>query len=499
MDHSKKKSSSGRRASKKVTNNSRGKGAGQAKTESSRKAQKRKPRAPKKETMTQVVSKVEVPSIILGAVPPVQIVGPSLPFNIDHERLRSVDPAVLERWRSDNLVVHPYPDPKTIEVDTNGFVVGYQSAPEGRSYALRPAEGQIVVPQPVLHTLMQDSLPQLLKSGNVPSQTVLKLISGLKPRGKAGDRFTVPAELLHSLLDLDLPDPLGAKGPGGGGRPVPSPQLAEQVYKQLLKGVPQVGWKDNLVFGVQNGEFLDASKANFYLAVWQMIMLTNHVCAWVEVNGDALKVIAAGMGYGHFAAKANSRGQGVGFTLHPRLELLGKPETIWAIANVGNTPDLRPGFRLHVKDKVSGKEYYTEVVHQKSMRGGMNQTAQTRYDQNVEVVKGNQGLSGVFVGGDWNCFLNTTKDTDPLKQAGYKLVYPNDSTSTQAMGGRLDGLFTYQVAEKVGHYQVINGWKSKLIGRGVTDHGYCRFVIYDTGGPATDGDADSQDVEVVVP
>jgi hypothetical protein len=47
-----------------------------------------------------------------------------------------------------------------------------------------------------------------------------------------------------------------------------------------------------------------------------------------------------------------------------------------------------------------------------------------------------------IVAGDFNDFIDkNTQVTAPLTAAGYLLVYPNDNTSTQSMGGRLDGFF----------------------------------------------------------
>lgn len=448
---------------------------------------------------------ITAPQIILGSQEPPQIVGPSLPFDIDNPRFHGLDPAVLDQWYSENLKLHEYPDPNAIEVDENGYVLGYTTKPDGRGYCLRDNESHIIVPDAVMQGLFQTDLPNLLKNGGVPSRTVLKMLTGLQPTDDDG-LFKMPSDLLSRLLDLNLPDPLNAKGgkgkggKGGGGQPLASPQLVEQVVDQAFAAakVGEVGYNDNLVVQVQNAEFLDASKATFFLNSWVKIAKRGHITMWVECDPPALSVIGKAAGYGHFCCKPNSRGQGVGFTIHPRLELLGPPESIWAIANVGGIRDLRPGFRLHLRDKTSGLEFYAEVLHLKSMRGGPAQTAPIRYKQCEETVIGNRGLTQpILVGGDFNTFLNNTSDTLPLTQAGYQLVYPHDTTSTQAMGGRLDGLFVYQLSQKVGHYQIFNWWKDARIRRTLTDHGCGRFVIYNTGGSATDAGDSGQSVEVV--
>jgi hypothetical protein len=461
--------------------------------------------APRKKGLPKVDKLVGLdlqPKIVLDQTPPA-IVGPSLPFDIDHPSLKGLDPAVVEAWREENIQVHEYPDRDSIDVDEDGYVVGLTMAPADRSYAVRE-QTHVIMPDKLVHGLMQDHLPNLLKSGNVPSPTVLKLLSGMKSTKQDGTRYKVPSELLHGLLNLNLPDPQAAKGGrsggGGGGNKVPSPQLAEQVYKQLLAGVPKAGYNDNLAVIIQNGEFLNASKASFYLEVWKMIQETAHIGMWIECDLAALTVIGKALGYGYFACKANSRGQGVGFLVHPRLKLLSAPETIWEIAWVANRSiaDLRPGYRLHVKDTVSGEEFYIMVMHPKSMRGGMNQTSPIRVEQFDEAVKANQGLSPIILAGDLNCILPNTSDIQPLIKANYKLVLPTDTTATQSMGSRLDGALTLLLKLLIGHYQVFNGWKNKQIGRGVTDHAMVRFILFGTGGPATDPDT-NYSVEVVVP
>ncbi len=60
-----------------------------------------------------------------------------------------------------------------------------------------------------------------------------------------------------------------------------------------------------------------------------------------------------------------------------------------------------------------------------------------RYPAGQKVVSGAKRAAG-----DYNDFVDrNTQVTKPLVSAGYKLVNPNDNTTTQAMGGRLDGFF----------------------------------------------------------
>lgn len=125
------------------------------------------------------IEAITTPQIILAPQEPVQIVGPSLPFNIDDPRLHGLDPAVLDQWYSENLKLHEYPDPNSIEVDDDGYVVGYVTKPDDRGYSIRESDSHIIVPDAVLTGLFKVNLPDLLKRGDAPSRSVLKLLTGL--------------------------------------------------------------------------------------------------------------------------------------------------------------------------------------------------------------------------------------------------------------------------------------------------------------------------------
>jgi len=275
----------------------------------------------------------------------------------------------------------------------------------------------------------------------------------------------------------------------GGPKKLPSPKLVEQEVLRLLGSMPVVGKEGNLVFGELNCEFGNTSKANYYAAAYQAIVERHHLIFLEEVDPGFVHTVGKANGYGHFAGTPNNRGQGVGFLVHPRLRLLGKPIEYPQITGVQGIPELRPAYRLDLEDATSGVKFSAVVVHLKSMRGGPAVTSPVRYQQLDILVKLLQGVSPVIISGDFNCFLDNTTDTQPLTNGGYKLVYPNDHTSTQQMGGRLDGYFTYQLTQKLGRYQIRPFWKNKQIGRAFTDHGLVSVVMYLPGGsPSTDPD-----------
>lgn len=309
-----------------------------------------------------------------------------------------------------------------------------------------------------------------------------------------------------SILSLPPVTPLQAKG-GKHGGPQASPQVVHQEVLKSFAGVPLVGKEGDLVIGEFNFEFLNASKAKYYAQAYEEIVKRHHLLLCVEVDHPGVSTIGAANGYGYWTSSANTRNQAVGIIAHPRLRKLAIEEWV-EVGNVQGVPDLRPGFAIQFEDTVSGLKFWACVFHLKSMRGGPAATAPIRYQQCQLIAKRLQGRTNVILGGDWNCFLNNTTDTQPLTQAGCKLVYPNDSTSTQVMGGRLDGFFTYQLSVKLGAYKVRNFWKIKALGRSLSDHGLlsCRtFKLACKPGsndpacqPGGDKDDESQSPDIVV-
>ncbi len=291
------------------------------------------------------------------------------------------------------------------------------------------------------------------------------------------------------------------KQPKGGSGPhsLPSATVVDQVISAYYKGMPNADITGPLVFGELNALFGSGQKALTYMSAWEKIVRPHHLMFWSEVAPDFCKEIGKHMGYGYWTSKDNSRGnQAVGFTAHPRLRLVQGPIAYNAVATVQGIQDLRPAYVCVFEDNWSGVIIKAMVVHLKSMRGGAKLTSPVRYQQCVEIVNAHgpatQGIKpalknpqtrntwrnqvygrgfldhggttyymplcvlpeserklalperikrGITVmAGDWNTFLNQTRDLDPLINAGYQIVNPTDATPTHSMGGRLDGAIT---------------------------------------------------------
>jgi hypothetical protein len=280
------------------------------------------------------------------------------------------------------------------------------------------------------------------------------------------------------------------KGKGSGhGNPV-NPQVVLAEVQKAFGNVPFVGNTGPIVLGEQNVEFGNASKANYYAAAYTEVVKRHHLLFIEEADFNFLQTVGKANGYGYFCSQQNSRGQAVGFLVHPRLRKIDLQE--WhEIERVQGVPDLRSALVLTLEDTVTKFRFTAIVVHLKSMRGGPAVTDPIRYQQCQILAQKLQaaGLTNVVLGGDWNFFVNTGTCAQPLTQIGAKLVYPNDATSTQAMGGRLDAFYTYQLACKLGAYKVRNWWKIKVLGRSFADHGLLSVRTFNLT-PCTPGSTD---------
>lgn len=263
------------------------------------------------------------------------------------------------------------------------------------------------------------------------------------------------------------------KGGGGRGRKLPNPNTVAAEAKAIMANIPDVGNTGNIVSGSWNLEFLDASKARYFLETYKIVVPKHHIIFASEVTQAGLDVIANALGWKAFASVENNRNQAVGFLVHPRLEVLGKPISYDEVATVQGIPNLRPAFRLNLRDTATGEEFAAVVNHLKSMRGGPKVTGPVRRQQCKKIAEALGPDFVGLVGGDWNTHLGNTTDTDPLTNAGFKLVCPNDRTATQSMGSRLDGYFKLN-AGHVGRMRVFNFWKNTKITRALSDHGVVR-------------------------
>ena len=252
-------------------------------------------------------------------------------------------------------------------------------------------------------------------------------------------------------------------------RPLPDAKVVADEVGKAIKDMPLAAEKGDLQIGEWNMEFLTADKARYFKDTYSQIVPRHHLLFVEEANDAGLKEIAKDNGYNYAVSRENSRGQAVGFLVHPRLEIV-KTTSIDAVANVQNIPDLRPALRVDLRDTTTGDEFSAVVVHLKSMLGGPEETAPIRTQQ-AQILANELGpdFKGI-IAGDWNTFLDKTRELNPLKSAGYQISNPTDQSSTQSMGGRLDGFVYRNLNGKLSDETVNPFFKNPLITRGLSDH-----------------------------
>jgi hypothetical protein len=262
-------------------------------------------------------------------------------------------------------------------------------------------------------------------------------------------------------------------GKKGGGKSLPNPLVVEAMVRKLVGRMPVLdgdGMTGNLIMGECNFEFGSLSKAKFFQESYRLLVERHHLIFASEVEDQFLDHLATlGTGYKSFCSVANTRNQAVGFVVHPRLKVLGQT-SYDDVGTVQGIPDLRPAFRLDLEDTVTGDKFAVVVVHLKSMRGGMQVSGKVRYQQcHVLATKLGKGFVGV-IAGDWNTFLDRTNDLDPLYNAGFRLIAPNNTEATHIMGGRLDGYVQLNMGG-LGCMKVRQLFGDPIVGRAFTDHG----------------------------
>lgn len=281
------------------------------------------------------------------------------------------------------------------------------------------------------------------------------------------------------FLTNDLGVALRDKNKKAGGKPkLPNPQQVLSEVQKYYRGLPAAGSTGNLVLGELNVEFGDASKAKYFRDAYVEIVSHLHLLAVEEVDSGWVTAVAqylqqaTGLSYQGFTSTANTRNQAVGFLVHPRLKVLNGPIEYMQVGTVQGIPDLRPAYRLDLLDTTSGAKFSATVVHLKSMRGGPAATSAVRYKQ-LDILQKLLGpnYSG-FVVGDLNYILTdkTLTDGDPLKNAGFQLFAPNDTTGTHAMGSRIDGWFYKNLSRQFRVYRVRRFYANPNITRAFCDH-----------------------------
>jgi hypothetical protein len=276
------------------------------------------------------------------------------------------------------------------------------------------------------------------------------------------------------------------------GKTLPDPSVVENIVSGMLTsaGLKPRGVPSGDVVAVElNCENCNISKAKFFGPAFKAIFECADVVYLEEVTCEAVQYFATITGYIGHCSKQNSRGQAVGFLVNPaRFEIIGPVEEWSEVAQIQGIQDLRPIVALKTKDKLTGGMQRRGVGHLKSLRGGERHAGAIQYQQyqkiavrmgmpvtgckpqlgqlrivqffkNLQLGRnltdhaanfwierqpvGVQCVDGMWVlAGDFNNFMGqVTQVYEPLTRLGYLLLYPHDRTSTQSMGGRLDGVF----------------------------------------------------------
>jgi exonuclease III len=258
------------------------------------------------------------------------------------------------------------------------------------------------------------------------------------------------------------------------------PQLAlELVKKELLPLNPALPNSTNISFGSWNTEYLWQAKAKHFIETYAEIASKHHVLALQEVSWPGLAIIAQHTGYNYIVSQPNSRGQAVGFLIHPRFTIKSHCEYS-QLMGVYGISNLRPALRVDLIDKQSDMSLSIITVHLKSMLGGVLHTSPIRLEQLKRLMIALENSpTPTLIAGDFNCFLDTSDDINPLLNNGFSMVNRNNHTVTQSSGGRLDGLFYRNLAAqfKPKHYGIRNFWLNNVLGRSISDHGLLTWSL----------------------
>lgn len=262
------------------------------------------------------------------------------------------------------------------------------------------------------------------------------------------------------------------KNKGGGdhgGRPLPDAKVVAEEVGKVMQNVPEASNAGALKIGEWNMEFLTADKAKYFKDAYQEIVPKHHLLFVEETNEAGLAAIAKDNGYNYECSRDNGSGQAVGFLIHPRLKVLGT-DSIESVADVHDISGLRPAFKVDLQDTATGEQFSAVAIHLKSMRGGPDSTAPVRFEQARVMARDLGSNFRGIVAGDWNTFLDSTHDLDPLKSAGFEINNPGSSQATQSMGGRLDGFITKGLSRNLSQETINPFFQNPLITRGLSDH-----------------------------
>jgi hypothetical protein len=258
------------------------------------------------------------------------------------------------------------------------------------------------------------------------------------------------------------------------------PNATFKIVNQKLIGLNPVSFADqDLRLGTWNAEYLNINKAEHFLASYRQIVIRHHLLALQEIDFSGINFMANLCNYNFCISSANSRGQAVGFLIHPRFLVTNTVEYP-EITNIFGIHDLRPALRIDLFDRQTKIDLSIITVHLKSMLGGLPRTGPVRKKQLQNLVNTLKDLRNEsMILGDFNCFLDSSHDIDPLLNDGFILANPGNHTSTQSHGGRLDGLlhkgFSANLALK--NYNIRNFWRTDFAGRSLSDHGLLTWKL----------------------
>jgi hypothetical protein len=252
------------------------------------------------------------------------------------------------------------------------------------------------------------------------------------------------------------------------------------TVNQQLINLPLANINDqHITLGSWNAEYLWQAKANHFMSSYQQIVKRHHILALQEVSIAGLSIIGSACDYNHVVSSVNSRGQAVGFLIHPRFHITNIHEYS-ELTGVFGIHDLRPALQIDVFDPQSKITLSIITIHLKSMLGGLAFTSCVRKKQpdNLVMAMGKR-KSPTIILGDFNCFLDAAADINPLFNDGFNIANPHNHTSTQLSGGRLDGLFYKNLPEGIAarHYSIRNFWRASLAGRSLSDHGLLTWKL----------------------
>jgi hypothetical protein len=259
-----------------------------------------------------------------------------------------------------------------------------------------------------------------------------------------------------------------------------NPESVLSFVKEHIDHLPAAKADDPLLrLGSWNMEYMFQAKAKHFLETYREVTGRHHLLAVQEVTTKGLSTIAQASSYNFCTSQGNSRGQAVGFLIHPRLQI-NKITEYTQLINAYGIPDLRPALRVDLFDHQTQLKLSVITLHLKSMRGGLRFTSLVRKRQLQQLmIASAENINPTIIAGDFNCFLDISDDIDCLVANGYQLINPHNHTSTQASGGRLDGLFLKNLPTglKLGKYAVHNFWRSSLLGKSLSDHGLLTWQL----------------------